>query len=1032
MGRAALTETPLTGGLDESVDPRHLPRDRAASLQNVTFDKDGAYVSRPGFAALTSNGPTAAKRLLAYRDELLCFDGDALHTFFSSGNTRWSAQDLAPAFTSTRENVTSGADIYAADVAVGSGYELYAWQQVSTVSSGVYSINATIRDTTTGALLFNGIVVSNTAVDTWIEPRCAIVSGTAIVTYRKDATDEVYMATLALTDAVIATWTQVGVLTDALLSTSGYDMCAIPSVGVAIVGDNPAAANIRITTYTVAGAVIVSGTITDALLAGSIRPSVSYAVAGILPGLWVTYQITTPNVRTRFVDLAAFADLVAPIVVFSTNITANSLTTVAISSTEAVTVAGTAISGAASLARMYWRVHNTLAAAVDVERNTRTVVPASKVLAYGGRGYIIVARQAEFAVDRNQESAWLCSLETQLRTGSTTTCPDLRVVATVSARTCKVLGGWIDATHPTLGNVAALSDGTSWIAALSTRLTLETDTNIPVASVTRAKLSYLPPAIMMGDELGDHLYLAAGVPSTYDGVRVAECGFFYQPDQPSAVSVGAGGSIGAGDYRYILVFEYRDSRGVIHRSIPSTPSAAVTAVATDSMTVTVRYLNLTARNEAGDASKTPKVYLVLYRTKVGAVAPYYRVTAEVVPFANTNDVKGATTTLTDTSADASLGVQLYTTGGVLENVNPPSFSALVVARNRVWGIDGQAVWYTKQNVPAEAPGWNEVLTFTLDDDARALTAIGALDDKTVIWKREGTYVVTGDGPNDLGAANDLSFPQRLSAHIGCIDQRSVIEAPPGLFFQSTRGLMLLSRGLEIQWVGSPVRATLASYPVCTSAVHVPAQNQVRFTMVTSEGSYDGCILVFDYERRRWSKWLLWNDAGTTQNAGIQTACLHPAQGYVVGHGQTGSTEIWAESAAAWTDTPESGTAKFSPILFETGWIPLGEGLLGQGWLTGIHVLGERLTAHGLSVSVAYDYSSSYTALAYTEAEVTTIGTVERVKLKPRQNAWCVRVKIETTAPATAGTGRGASLAAYALEIQPNEGPAATVASTSKK
>jgi GDPmannose 4,6-dehydratase len=65
----------------------------------------------------------------------------------------------------------------------------------------------------------------------------------------------------------------------------------------------------------------------------------------------------------------------------------------------------------------------------------------------------------------------------------------------------------------------------------------------------------------------------------------------------------------------------------------------------------------------------------------------------------------------------------------------------------------------------------------------------------------------------------------VSGHIGCTEHRSVVGTPIGLFFRSKRGIELMQRGgFAPQWISESIRSDLRTWPIVTSALHVPRRS----------------------------------------------------------------------------------------------------------------------------------------------------------------------------------------------------------------
>jgi hypothetical protein len=211
---------------------------------------------------------------------------------------------------------------------------------------------------------------------------------------------------------------------------------------------------------------------------------------------------------------------------------------------------------------------------------------------------------------------------------------------------------------------------------------------------------------------------------------------------------------------------------------------------------------------------------------------------------------------------------LYTTGGVLDNVSPPSAKVLCVHQNRLimgGADDPTVIWMSKELTPTEAPGFNEALTLTISD-AGAVTGLASLNGNLVVFKRSAIFVVPGVLPDSTGAAPSMGEPIKLPAGVGCIDHRSVLETPMGVFFQSERGLEILTPSLQVQLIGDKIVDTLTAYPKVVSAIHYANDQEARFLLEKSDGT-SRVLVNYSYLFGIWSKHLI-NYLGGAQKMGV--------------------------------------------------------------------------------------------------------------------------------------------------------------------
>jgi hypothetical protein len=297
---------------------------------------------------------------------------------------------------------------------------------------------------------------------------------------------------------------------------------------------------------------------------------------------------------------------------------------------------------------------------------------------------------------------------------------------------------------------------------------------------------------------------------------------------------------------------------------------------------------------------------------------------------------------TDTLADSSiLGNDLiYTTGGVVENIQAPACSSITLYKSRLLLIDAEnpdLIWYSKQviqNTPVET---SDLFTIYLapttgsQGSTGPLKCLSAMDDKVIGFKKDAIYYFTGSGPDNTGANNDFSDPIFITSTVGCENQNSIVFMPQGIMFQSGKGIWLLNRNLETTYIGAPVEEF--NDRVVTSAVSIPETNQVRFTLD------DRATLVYDYYYDQWSTFYNLPAISSTIFQGMHT--------YLNSEGQ-----LLQESAGTYVDVS-------TPVLisFTTGWMNLA-GLQGFERAYFFYLLATYISPHKLSVKIAYDYNPS--------------------------------------------------------------------------
>ena len=498
----------------------------------------------------------------------------------------------------------------------------------------------------------------------------------------------------------------------------------------------------------------------------------------------------------------------------------------------------------------------------------------------------------------------------------------------------------------------------------------------------------------LGAELGDYVYLAGGQPTIIDKRHPYEQGFTLYPE-PGTLSSVSGGSLEANaNYGYRVTFVHFAANGDADISSPAEFGSVNTSSTYKAVNVTINSQYLTAKHDS-NSLYVPDVWAQIYRTPNGQGTYYYSGKVRVYP--NTVNV-----TYTDNVPDATLVSNpfLYTEGGFLDNVCAPSFVHLCAHKNRIYGIgdDRKTVWYSKRYVSGEVPGFNEQLTFSVDDDEEPLLGICSLDDKLILFKEEKIYYVTGDGPSPGGAGGTLSEPTVLNNKIGCSNPRSIVVFPDGVFFQApdTR-IYILTRGLDVLPIGKRVRNQTTDYPVCAASYVDDTQQQVRFCMLAEEGGTDGIELVFDYERKKWSRFTFNGTTGFVGGAHVNG----------VNWKLTSNGNLYYEDKTRFNDNNTAISA-----VAERSWFkPAGP--QGVARMTRVGILYERESNDvGLNVSLANNFNTTYHQnSSWTTAQLNTLGAtnfnLQVIPTRQESAAFSVKIsEVDTDAP---NAGRGVTL-----------------------
>jgi hypothetical protein len=525
--------------------------------------------------------------------------------------------------------------------------------------------------------------------------------------------------------------------------------------------------------------------------------------------------------------------------------------------------------------------------------------------------------------------------------------------------------------------------------------------------------------------IGPLVYVGGGAPCSYDGVRALPLGFLHEPMLMVSLQAVAGNMLSDAPYSsyyYTFGYEWLDAAGMLHRSALSAPVEIRLDAANGSVTLTVIPTNASCKHRPWDAPSTVAfpVRIPIFRTAQNG-STYYRRTVEPYAILENNPTVNSVTFLDDaadsdilfalSTSDLPLASQEqpYTEGGVLDAMAPPSFVDICTHRERVYGISGgRRTVYASTAIsedPMVAPYFNEALAVYFDADKFAL---GSLDGRLVAFDERGFDILDGDGPDLTGGARDWRTT-RVQSDVGCTNPCSVVSMPNGLMFQSTSGrIMMLSRGLEVVWVGRDVQDQLETYPRVTSATLVAADHEVRFTCTNEDGT-TGAVLVFDYEHKAWY-------TRTYPSPFVDAQVIDGAWTALTAEGV-----VYRETDDTALDNGVTFVASeyvFAPILPNgpTGW----------GRLKAVQIIGSSRSNHDLMVQVARDHDAAYeqTATFVAPSSVTAVGSHEVGRMDLAiQKGIAFQFRVADSAPSSGalGSGEGLQLEGLALLVTPKPG-----------
>lgn len=898
-------------GLDTKSDPKQIKIGNFLALQNSVFDKAGTLGKRNGFANITNLPNTEQTTLTTLNDNLLA-TGSNLYAF-SEETDQWLNQGIVqPVQLDVQALVRSSTSQTSADAAVAaSGLTCLVY-----MDSGVSYYQ--VSDSSTGQQIVNRQNLPATATN----PRVFLLDRYFIITFIATVAGIPHLQYIAIPIMVPTDPSAAADISATVFSlTTGYD--AYVASDTLFIGWRSTAANIQLTsmsrTLIVGSPVTLVGQIADLM-------SVTAEIDGITNIVWISYWDTTSN--DGFTAAYGFASgflvqVLAPTQIIN-NVELNEITSVSQDGLLTVFYETANTYTYAPNAKTDFVSKLTITQAGTIVGPTvilRSVGLASKpFIDISGLIYVLVTygeinQPTYFLIDHDG------NIYMRLAYSNGGGYQFSQVLPSVS-----LVDGVYFVPYLIKDFVAAINKGTSLPAGTPVNgIYTQTGINLAMFSINN-KVQY-------SSEIANALHLTGGQLWEYDGVRPVEHGFHVWPENVAGTTATGAGSITAGTYYYVFVYEWTDNQGNLHRSAPSIPYVQVTTTASSTNTLNVPTLRLTYK-------LTPNpVRIVGYRWSV-AQQVYYQFTSIASPVINDPSVDSVV--IVDTNSDLQILGQtlLYTMGFVLENIAAPASIDSALFKNRLWLIDAEdrnLLWFSKQvisNVPVEM---SDLLTVYVAPTSGAqgstgpMTALGAMDDKLIIFKKDAIYYMTGTGPDNTGASNDFSDPIFITSSVGCDNPSSIVLMPNGVMFKSDKGIWLLGRDLSTNYIGAPVEEFNAEAVV--SAQAIPATNQVRFVLDNN------ITLMYDYYYGQW---------GTFNNTFAISATLYNnLDTYLNSYGQ-----VFKETPGLYLDGSE-------PVLlsFVTGWINVA-GIQGYERFYEMLLLGTYYSPFKLNVQLAYDYNSS--------------------------------------------------------------------------
>ena len=886
-------------GLDTKKDKKQQVYGTLRKAENVVFETLDSARKRNGYDSIllqtTTNGTIdTAEYLAKFKNELLLFDRSKLYGFSSTlqqMQEKGSVYSVFPTSYPVLNNDYSHDDL---DMALVDGLLIYAYRNTIT-----NEVRYTVQDSVTQTFIVSDVLVASSART----PKLAAIGSVVYIFYGTGA-DIDYRTFNTVAPASLSV---AGTLTNNYEATFA-NMAAVTVGNRIVVGYCSTNALQRLTLISIG----LNNTPSTPVTFASQNPTNGLSLfLAANNRLLVTYASST-DVRYLVYAGNLLGSILAPTVIET------------ISNVRKVSGIQTPGNGfvfhysvsATNTYDHYTRTNTgTLAGAVGTPEDfLRSVDLATQAFLVDSQLYIGVSYASE-----TQSTYYIADADGTL-------------LAKISPG---VAGGHL--SRGTLPTVATLAPDVVVVPSLyATRFVADNGQFLSRLGAVSTYVDFVVEDRYLNAALGNSLLISGGLVQAYDGKTIAEHGFNVFPEALTLTSVSTGTPnnsptrdlLHPAVYNYCAVYKWTDNQGQEHRSAPSAIAQVTVGPGDDAVQVVVPTLRLTNKEN---------VVVEIYRTE-DAGALFYLINSVAVPFFN--NIAVDTVTFLDGRSDANLisGRLLYTTGGVLENIAPPSARILAThtASDRIFlaGLeDANLLQYSKIVGPGQAVEFNDDLQIRVDPVGGDVTALASMDEKLIIFEEDAILFISGTGPSNTGAQDTFTTPERISTDIGCIDPKSVVLTPDGLMFKSRKGIYLLSRALQISYIGAPVE--LFNNLSISSAKVVAELNQVRFTTI------NGACLVYNYVYKFWA-----------------TFTNHQAKSAEV----VGNDYYYLRlDNALYKENRQSFADAGIPIKMrlEIGWISF-QTLQGFGRVYKMLLLGDWLSAHNLFVKVGYDFNEAWT------------------------------------------------------------------------
>lgn len=993
---------PAGVGIDQSTREEHVEFGRANLYAgNARLTKRGSLVHRQGFEQITNNrigssSRSAGARIGVLGKSILVSDGNILDLYSPSAN-EWRSVGRLPGCEVRRATIaglgddSGGLNIHGMTYANGF-YFAVAVDAGATTGDGV--VIGYVVDATTLKVVYSQIIDSGIVFDTILALTITAVGNNIIVMWADAATIK---ATRMDATAVSNGWAAPTNIVINYDQNGAFDLLPLTTRFAFAYGNNTGGtARLSLKTFNPSTLAqfeevtitTASADITCVALAGSESEE-----------LWIawTYESST-DVTVRAVPPTAITTgpTVPTTVAFSTPAAEGMpLAFARTAASETYLAAGTANASYTTLRRTMVRRVRNVAGVATVDRATTIYGwhPRSDPFVQGGRVYMEVMWQ-ETDANRN-----LVLVDV---TGDATSNDSVRPVAWPAPR--------MQNMFVTPGNPFASQNAVSRASGVYATLQLLTMSNSSLA-LSINEYDFTTDTNQIPLEYAGSAYFSGGIHYQFDGQRLFEANFIAPPRVITENITGSASLTGT--FVYTAIHEWADATGSVIRSSAATVSTATPS--SQDVRVTVQVSGVSWKSGVDSNTDLEPKGLRYIRTKV------YRTENGGGTFYLVNSFTGQSeVTFTDATADAVLigNPRLYRDPGVLGTAKDRQGVGAVKHQVEVNGVlvvlseDGKTMRAFAGRVVGESPWHNDVLQLPIDSSDEAI-ALAGLDGACVVLTRREVFVVPVESSNAAITAGGFGAIRKVSADAGCIDPRSVVSTSLGVFFQSDRGIEVLTRNLSVEFIGERILNTYNLFPVVTSAVLDVRNAIVRISLTNTDGD-EGLDAIFDLTIGEWVSFDAKTGAAASEPTVSATYGFHDGAWRYVWLEDDGTVNF--ESDDQWFDRGST----FAPMVWVPAWVKTELQREHQFW-EGV-LLHDRKSACGLRAEFATDWADYDAGNDKTWNEAAILAYPRQVELRWTKRGQAFKVRFTDTAPAVLGTGQGTEFVGLSVDLAPQQGP----------